>query len=352
MPLHLIVNADDLGYCVTRDRGIFVAHAAGRVTSASLLITVRPALAAAALAEARRVNLDLGVHLNVTEGAPLLPPSQVPSLVVPRLQGDGQLEFRGKLGFRQAWAAGLIAPTELGAELEAQLAWFRQHFGGPPVHVDGHQHFHTCRGVPAVLAPLLNQMGIRWVRLAREALPSLALPPGRADFATTYPHVPRASCPFYQSVVDDSHAALAIYQAAGVCSTDAFMGMATMGRHMSADNVSCSLSLASASASASASGPDWHVPVVDEPHHPRTRMGSAVVEFMVHCGHPCAPDDGDDFSQSPERLHELQFLLSHEFSELLRSQQATLCSWRDLASLACPSLTGRQFGCGAFSIAL
>src|SRR5439155_18824420 len=60
----LVINADDLGFAPGVNRGIFEAHAAGTVTSASMMVTT-PAFTAAAeevLREAPR--LGVGLHLN------------------------------------------------------------------------------------------------------------------------------------------------------------------------------------------------------------------------------------------------------------------------------------------------
>lgn len=52
----LIVNADDLGYCVSRDRGILDAARAGRATSASLIVTIDPDNAVKAMQQAQQIG--------------------------------------------------------------------------------------------------------------------------------------------------------------------------------------------------------------------------------------------------------------------------------------------------------
>ncbi len=54
------------------------------------------------------------------------------------------------------------------------------------------------------------------------------------------------------------------------------------------------------------------------------------IEFMVHCGYPSLPGEGDDFSQSSERQFELEFLCSDAFQRI--SQSYDLISWRQLSS--------------------
>ena len=88
-PVRLVINADDLGFAPGVNRGIFEAHAAGTVSSASMIVTA-PAFAEAA-EHARRdaPRLGVGLHLNLVTGAPL---SSVPSLVDP---ATGQFSVAG-----------------------------------------------------------------------------------------------------------------------------------------------------------------------------------------------------------------------------------------------------------------
>ena len=82
----LIVNADDLGLSEGIDRAIFAAHAAGSVTSTSVL-TAGPAFEHAARGLRERPSLGAGVHLCLHEERPVLPPGRIPTLV----GADGRL---------------------------------------------------------------------------------------------------------------------------------------------------------------------------------------------------------------------------------------------------------------------
>src|SRR5215468_1191072 len=77
---NLIVNADDLGWTAGVNRGIAEAHRNGIVTSTSLLAN-GCAFSDGVKAAAELPGLGIGVHLNLTDGAPSAPPSQVPSLL-------------------------------------------------------------------------------------------------------------------------------------------------------------------------------------------------------------------------------------------------------------------------------
>jgi hypothetical protein len=104
----LLVTADDYGMCPERDRGILEAHRRGIVTSASLLVT--GGSVASAVRAASEQGMQLGLHLNLSEGPPAAPQAQVASLLAPTRaswwpgegEGTDRLEFRGKHGIREA----------------------------------------------------------------------------------------------------------------------------------------------------------------------------------------------------------------------------------------------------------
>ena len=77
----LIVNADDYAMSPGVSRGILEAHARGVVTSTTALVNTPGAKEALAAARAGAPALGLGLHVNLSFGRPVLPPSAVPSLV-------------------------------------------------------------------------------------------------------------------------------------------------------------------------------------------------------------------------------------------------------------------------------
>src|SRR5438552_10820876 len=76
----LLVNADDFGLSPGVNRGILEAHHAGLVTSTSIMANLPAADDGAALV-GTAPRLEVGVHLNLTAGAPLSPAVEIPSLV-------------------------------------------------------------------------------------------------------------------------------------------------------------------------------------------------------------------------------------------------------------------------------
>jgi len=151
----LVINADDLGFAPGVNRGIFEAHAAGTVSSASMLVTA-PAFAEAA-EHARRdaPRLGLGLHLNLVTGAPL---SSVPSLVDP---GTGRFHPLETLVRRAL--AGQVDPAEVRRECEAQLAALAS-AGVTATHIDSHRHVHAMPGILAAVAAVAHDAAIPVVR--------------------------------------------------------------------------------------------------------------------------------------------------------------------------------------------
>ena len=151
----LVINADDLGFAPGVNRGIFEAHAAGTVSSASMIATA-PAFAEAA-EQARREapRLGIGLHLNLVTGVPL---SSVPSLVDP---ATGRFHPLDALVRRAL--AGQVDPTEVRRECEAQLAALAG-AGLTATHIDSHRHVHAMPGILPAVAAVAHDAAIPVVR--------------------------------------------------------------------------------------------------------------------------------------------------------------------------------------------
>src|SRR5665647_1358607 len=136
----LVINADDFGYSAGVTRGIVEAHAAGSVTSTSMMANGIDWENAVRLARSTR-TLDVGVHLNLVQGRPLL---RVLSLTDAR---TGELYPLGALARRAL--AGRIDAGELEAELRAQIERVRS-AGIAVTHLDSHRHAHVLPGLSLI----------------------------------------------------------------------------------------------------------------------------------------------------------------------------------------------------------
>lgn len=135
VPRTLALCADDFGLSEGVNRAILRLAAAGRLTEVSCMSN-GPAWAAGAhelvgLPGIVNGTLRIGLHWNLTEGAPLAP------------------------ALRRLWPVGPALPkillqshlrrlpqAALREELHAQLATFEAAAGRAPDHLDGHQHIH------------------------------------------------------------------------------------------------------------------------------------------------------------------------------------------------------------------
>jgi predicted glycoside hydrolase/deacetylase ChbG (UPF0249 family) len=155
----LIVNADDFGLTAGVNRAILELHAAGALSSATLMASAAE-FRAAALAGPKPRTLGIGCHVVLVDGKPLLPASEIPTLVDPR-NPDA---FRPTLGrFVADLVRGRIREAEIEAEALAQIRRLRD-AGVEVTHLDTHKHTHMFA---RVLRPLLRaamQAGVAAIR--------------------------------------------------------------------------------------------------------------------------------------------------------------------------------------------
>lgn len=152
----LIINADDFGYTPAVSEGIVEAHAAGVVTSASLLANLDGFDHAVRLARAAAPALGIGLHLNLVQGRPL---ARVPTLTDPR---TGAFHPLARLARRAV--LGRVAAADVEAECRAQIRRLRD-AGVRITHLDSHQHAHALPGLWPAIARAAMGAGIavaRW----------------------------------------------------------------------------------------------------------------------------------------------------------------------------------------------
>ena len=147
----LIINADDFGLTAGVNRAIAEAHQRGIVTSSTLMANSQAFDEAVAIARsATGNNFSVGCHVVLLDGEPLLPATQVPSLLEPK---NGASCFRESLnGFAVASFRHQLNSEEIEAETAAQIGRL-QASGIQPSHLDTHKHAHMF---PSVLRPLLQ----------------------------------------------------------------------------------------------------------------------------------------------------------------------------------------------------
>ncbi|KAM9527175.1 carbohydrate deacetylase isoform 1-T4 [Guaruba guarouba] len=307
LQVKLIVTGDDFGYCPRRNQGIVDCFLAGAVSNVSLLVNGSAAADAAELA--RRYNIPIGLHANLSEGSPVCEVLKTNSSL---LNQDGF--FHGKMGFRTALSKGLLNMSEVKQELKAQVELFHELTGHLPPHMDGHQHVHVLPEVRHIFAEVLEEYGIKYTRVPIE--PGLH----KCDW------IPPSLMEFYLGVEEDSYNTVDVFTSHGIRWPDIYIGLTTMGKNMSVSNIRSAIDSAITDFMSKAPSPP----------DPTPQSRTVTIELMVHPGYPSVPPVGgcgegpDDFSQSWERLHELQTLINPELQSHYKTRNIQLCSFKDL----------------------
>lgn len=146
--------ADDFGLHPAVDEAVVRLVVQGRVNAVSVMAAA-PAWArdAAALRAAARDRADVGLHLDLT-AFPV------------------QAALRQPLSrWIAATALRAVDGRAIEREIQEQLWRFEQAWGGPPDHVDGHQHVHQLPVVRERLVAVLQQRyagRLPWLRSTRQ----------------------------------------------------------------------------------------------------------------------------------------------------------------------------------------
>lgn len=159
----LIINADDFGLSSGVNRAVEQAWQEGILTQASLMAGGEAFDEAVEIAH-RNPGLQVGLHLTLVQGRPVLPPEQIPDLV----GRDGRFPDNPVVAGMKLF----FDPTlrmQLRNEIEAQINKVRQ-AGIPLSHVDGHLNIQMHPTVFSLLAELMPRYAITSFRTTRERL--------------------------------------------------------------------------------------------------------------------------------------------------------------------------------------
>jgi hopanoid biosynthesis associated protein HpnK len=144
----LIINADDFGLTPGVNRAIVEAHQHGVVTSTTLMANSLAFEQAVQFAKSDP-KWSIGCHVVLLDGAPLLDPARLGTLVARK---NGNLFRDGVSGFGLRALAGRIDSDQVEAETTAQIRKLQSH-GISVSHVDTHKHTHMF---PAALTGILR----------------------------------------------------------------------------------------------------------------------------------------------------------------------------------------------------
>ncbi len=265
----IVACVDDFGLSPAVNRSVLSLAREHRISATSCLVNL-PDCTPQAMSELPSLDLDLGLHLNFTEGAPLSRPLRN---VWPKFPSLGRLLVASHLG--------RLPVTGVQDECRAQLERFVQLVGRAPDFVDGHQHVQSIPFLAEILAPVFAEAGVRTTRIAEQHEVNVS---------------DETAARFYRSVADDARASRGLYAARGIDATESFIGLDLMGFSCERERLRHALS--------GAPGPR--------------------VELMCHPGF--VGEGVDDFNQSPAREQELRVLTALPFADLVARGELVLAA--------------------------
>jgi predicted glycoside hydrolase/deacetylase ChbG (UPF0249 family) len=133
----IVLCADDYALTEGVSRAVGELAAARRISATSALVTTPHWPAMAQRLVVHRGRIAVGLHLNLTLGAPMG--------AMPRFAPKGAFPKRNAVLMRAL--LGLLETAEVGAEIDRQLDAFETHLGHAPDHIDGHEHMHVLPGI-------------------------------------------------------------------------------------------------------------------------------------------------------------------------------------------------------------
>lgn len=155
---NLIITADDCGLTEAVNQKTYDLHQAGYISAASVM-TNYPAHQHALALFRTCPDLDLGIHLSLTDGHPVSDNNEHhPHLLNEDFSFRSNLSLYLRSHFFSAAAADWIRN-----ELDAQMRRFTD-AGLRPRHISTHHHFHSIPLLRRIVHELATRYEVRWVR--------------------------------------------------------------------------------------------------------------------------------------------------------------------------------------------
>ncbi len=167
----VITVADDFGLSIAVNEAVEQAARDGILTSASLMVA-GPAAADAVRRASALPSLNVGLHLVVIEGTPILPPETIPDLV------DTEGNFPSdqlRLGIGYFFRPRVR--RQLAAEIRAQFTEFAA-TGLALDHANAHKHMHLHPTVGRLMIDIGRDFGLSAIRVPLE--PAIANGPPKS----------------------------------------------------------------------------------------------------------------------------------------------------------------------------
>lgn len=158
--MKFIVNADDCGYSVHVNEHIKTAIALGHVSSTTIMANMNDFEGAVEMYKELHDRASFGVHLNLTEGMPMLENEELLDYGFYKVE-NGKMVFNGK-DFKHKFLSKRIQQG-IRKELDTQILKILD-AGVEVSHIDGHHHIHTAPFILPIVIDLAKHYGIRKIR--------------------------------------------------------------------------------------------------------------------------------------------------------------------------------------------
>lgn len=269
----LIVTADDFGYSRQVNKAIIKCFKGGVVTATSFFVNTKYFDESIKLLK-QNTNLDLGIHVNLTEFKPL---TKAKTLI----GKDGNFIVKNKWFNDYHNQAN---KKEIENEIEAQILKAFSSGLNNISHIDGHNHIHIFPNVVDVVVQLAKKYGIKYIRI-----------PYDIEY-TKYIHQKHEKTSIFSKF---SRIAKTKIIKSKIKTTDAFYGMLNL-YDMDFDKLSMILK----------------------------SIKNGTSELMVHPAY--VDENGDDFHQSKQREIEIKLLTDNKIKQLIKQNDIRLTNFSKL----------------------
>lgn len=157
MTIQLMVTCDDVALSQGINQSVAELHQHGMASAASLMTNFPQVEDAFAYFEAYP-QLELGVHLNLSDGKPLTDIARYSELV----RGSGKFHDRFVLFAFSVFPSDKLLAI-MREEMAAQIEVFTQ-AGLKPAHLTTHCHFHVFPSIRGLVYELAEEYDVQWVR--------------------------------------------------------------------------------------------------------------------------------------------------------------------------------------------
>ena len=158
----LIINADDCGINQTVDACIQHFIDVGKLSSTTIMANMEDYAGALSLYKTYGESISFGIHLNMTEGRPLLRSQELLDFGITKELGD-EIFFSGTFPY---WRMPRQVQLAVKKELDAQIIKVLDDHVVPS-HIDSHHHIHTYPSMLSIIPLLLKNHRINRVRRMR-----------------------------------------------------------------------------------------------------------------------------------------------------------------------------------------